>query len=175
MMRIQLTSWKWKTALALVGAIGVMVVFQNCGGVALDLETKPSEDAFDANAPVQVPEEDPAVLASFFKYPYSNAPELFVETQVKRVAQSDTAAVGDMVVMASVAAASGQVKTIEYTLKIQDSKKVMICPDVVGVLSGGQTTIVGRCTTARWKDTAHIVLNVKVDGRVLTFERGEKD
>lgn len=175
MKHVDFTSWKWRTGLALVFCVGVTALFQNCGGVALDLTTKPSEDAFDANAPVQVPEEDPAIIASFFKYPYTNSPELFVETQVKRVAQSDTAAVGDMVVMASVAAASGQVKTIEYTLKIQDTKKVMICPDVTGVLSGGQTTVIGRCTSARWKDSAHVVLNLKVDGRVLTFERPEKE
>lgn len=156
-----------------LASLALMMLFQNCGGVALDLSAHQSDSGFDENAPVQTPTEDPQILADFFKYPYATAPEFYFESQVKRVAEADNAGVGDIVTMASVALATGQSKTIEYTLKVQDSKKITLCPDETGTLSGGRTTVVGRCTTARWKDAATVILNIRVDGRNHTFERKE--
>lgn len=160
--------------LGFLATLGLVTMFQNCGGVTNNFEVGLPSSAYDENAPIQEVEEDPTVLSEFFRYPYTSAPEILFEKQVRRVAEAETAEVGDVVVLASMAAASGVVKDMEYTIRIQDPQGRAVCPQASGTLIGGRTTLTARCTSAKWRDRVRVIMDIHVDGQVHQFDRLEE-
>lgn len=146
-----------QTSLVICGLLGLIILFQNCGRVGQEsLETAPV--AFDFKT----------ALAGFH-YPYTSKPDYFAQIQLARSASSSD--FSEVSYLATVAKSDRSDVAVDYELTILNQNGSPVCPERVGRLSEGGTSVVGSCLSQ--VEASSITLNFKVivDGETLEFSK----